>query len=43
MGSMYAAIFFLGVQNALLGSKDLGIKYLESLLYCVGKPRSKHV
>ena len=29
--------------NWVLGSKYLRIKYLESLLFCVGKPRSKHV
>ena len=26
-----------------LGSKYLRIKYLESLLFCIGKPRLKHV
>ena len=29
--------------NWVLGSKYLRIKYLESLLFCVGKLRSKHV
>ena len=27
----------------VLGSKYLRIKYLESLLFCIGKPRLKHV
>ena len=26
-----------------LGSKYLRIKYLESLLFCIGKPRLKHI